>query len=158
MSSLHNRFVSVTIDNSIDEQTQEKNNEHTVKETNVCSICCENMVNSFTTTLKCCHTYHTECYTSYIAYNVINKKESINCPLCRDNILEITVTKPDVIHIVSGDHDIENQSGYDDDVNNDTQSGCISTTCCANLVAKSLMVVAVYFTIDAIWYCSNNIC
>ncbi len=160
MSTLHNRFVSITItDNSISEQQDEEQAKEIItkkKDTNVCSICYENMEDSFTTTLKCKHTYHTDCYTTYIAYNVINKKETINCPLCRNNVLKIAGNKPEIIHIITENNDIETETDIqDDEIHNEI---CISGRCCVSILSKAMIGVALYFAIDALIYCSNNIC
>ncbi len=109
MSLFHNRFITVSIDT---------NNDNRDEIDKTCTVCYSNMDDVFNTTLKCGHSYHTDCYTSYIAYNVAQKKETINCPVCRNNILEIAVNKPEVI----GNNDVENQSNYDDD--DDTQESC----------------------------------
>ena len=148
MSTVHNRFIPVDIDNTVigqqdDVQTIEL---YPKKEKNVCSVCYENMEDSFTTTLKCNHTYHTDCYTSYIAFNVMNKKETIDCPLCRSNVLKITIDKPDVIHIVAGENDIESQSLYTDTDDYETHNGC-SSNCCATFILKLIMFGAIYFVL-----------
>lgn len=162
-SSLHNRFVSITIKNNNDQEVIETKEEiietksvNESQDNNICTICYSQIEDDTKTTLKCGHTYHTECYTSYIAYNVVNKKESITCPVCRNDILEIVVNKPDVIHIIAGDNDIESQSVYNDD-DIVVQSGCYSTAqCCGNLILKLMLVGAIYCALHFTLYCTNT--
>lgn len=93
MSSTTDIVKTITVDSSCDND--------------YCSICLTDITSSDNSTLKCSHKYHTECYTSYIAYNIVHKKENIACPVCRDNILQIVIDKPQTVHIITGDNDIE---------------------------------------------------
>lgn len=145
MSLFHNRFVSVNIDT---------NNDNRDEKDKTCTVCYSNMDDAFNTTLKCGHSYHTDCYTSYIAYNVVNKKESINCPVCRNNILEITVNKPEVVHITTGDTDIESQSNYDDD---EAREGCCTpVNCCFTGLKIAMLVGSIYFITHITLLCTGS--
>lgn len=148
-STLHNRFVSVTIknnDNNDDNDIIETTSIDESPDDNICTICYSQIESNTKTTLKCGHVYHTDCYTTYIAYNIVNKKEIITCPVCRNNILEIVVDKPEVIHIIAGDGDneVENQSTYDDDR---VQSGCYMYGQYCGILALRLMIVGVIYCI-----------
>lgn len=158
-SSVHNRFVSVTIKNNDAHDIIETKSIDETPDTNTCTICYSDIDDNSKATLKCGHMYHTGCYTSYIAYNIVHKKQAITCPVCRDDILEIVVNKPEVIHIISGDeeNDIESQSIYDDD--NLVQSGCcLSAQCCGLFVLRLMMVGAVYCVLHFTIYCADNSC
>jgi Ring finger domain len=143
MTLFHNRFVSVNIDTNNDNQDEKDK---------TCTVCYSNMDDVFNTTLKCGHSYHTDCYTSYIAYNIANKKETINCPVCRNNILEITVNKPEV----SVDNDVENQSNYHDD-DDDAQEGCCTpANCCLRGLKVALLVGTIYFVSHITIFCTHS--
>jgi Ring finger domain len=144
MSLFHNRFVSVNIDS---------NNDNKDEQDKTCTVCYSNMDDVFNTTLKCGHSYHTDCYTSYIAYNVAHKKESINCPVCRNNILEITVNKPEVTRT---DNDVENQSGYDNDDDDTQQTCCTPSTLCARLLKVITIVGTIYFVSHLTIFCTHS--
>jgi Ring finger domain len=155
-SSVHNRFVSVTIKKTDEQEIIETKSIDESQDNNICTICYSQIDDDTKSTLKCGHTYHTDCYTQYIAYNIVNKKETITCPVCRNNIVEIIVNKPEVIHIITGDgdNDIESQSVYHDD--NTIQSGCyISAQCCGNLVLKLMMLGAIYCLLHFTIYCTT---
>lgn len=61
------------------------------------------------TVLQCQHKFHTHCYTTFLAHNVINKKDDIQCPMCRETILQIIIHSPTNIHLVTNvnEEDIE---------------------------------------------------
>lgn len=156
-SSLHNRFVSITVKNNDDQETIETKSIDESQDNDICTICYSHIDDDTKSTLKCGHMYHTECYTSYIAYNIINKKETITCPVCRNGILEIVVNKPEVIHIITGDgnNDSETQLTYEEEVM--MQSGCISTAqCCGNFVLKLMMLGVIYCAIYFTVYCTTS--
>lgn len=156
-SSLHNRFVSITIKNNNDKEIIETKSIDESQDNSICTICYSHIDDNTKSTLKCGHIYHTECYTTYIAYNIVNKKETITCPVCRNNILEIVVNKPEVINIITGDgdNDIESQSIDDDDTIQ--SSGCyISAQCCGMVVLRLMMIGAIYCVLHFVIYCSNS--
>lgn len=155
-SSLHNRFVSITVKNNDDQEIIETKSIDESQD-NICTICYSHIDNDTKSTLKCGHMYHTECYTTYIAYNVVNKKEIISCPVCRNNILEIVVDKPEVIHIITGDGDNDIESQSVDDDNSIELSGCyMSAQCCGMLVLRLMMVGAIYCVLHFTIYCTNS--
>lgn len=153
-SAGHSRFVSVTINNNEYQDITETKSVDESQDNNICTICYSSIEDDTKTTLKCGHVYHTECYTTYIAYNVVKKKETITCPVCRNDILEI-VNKPRFIQIITGNNDIESQSEYDD--NNIVQLGCCNTTLCCKLLIVRLMIVgAVYCVLHFVVYCGYS--
>jgi DNA-directed RNA polymerase subunit RPC12/RpoP len=84
-----------------------------------CSICLTDISNHASTTLQCEHTFHTHCYTTFLAHNIINKKEDIQCPLCRETILQIVVHSPTNIHLITNVHDDDNQEEGEDNEGNE---------------------------------------
>lgn len=52
-----------------------------------CIICLDNIIlkKQETITLKCCHTFHNECFLEYMCYNIkkIKQNKMIECPMCR---------------------------------------------------------------------------
>lgn len=72
-----------------------------VDSSNYCSICLNEVTTQASTTLECNHTFHTHCYTTFLAHNIIHKKEDIQCPLCRESILQIIVQSPTNIHLIT---------------------------------------------------------
>lgn len=152
-SSCHNRYISVNVNNNDDKEIKETKN---MDNESICTICYSQIEDDTKTTLKCGHIYHTECYTTYIAFNIVNKKETITCPVCRNNILEIVVNKPDVIHIITddGENDIESQSLYDD---NTFQFGyCMTTHCCGLFVLRLIMVGVIYCVLHFTLFCTYS--
>jgi hypothetical protein len=150
-SPLDNRFVSVNIKNNDDLEMIETN----IDDNNVCTICYSHIEDDIKTTLKCGHMYHTECYTTYIAYNVVNKKESITCPVCRNDIIEIVVNKPEVIQIITGDYDTEGSTGNEED--DIMRSGhCMSKQCCGMFILKSMMIATLYCVLHFTVYCTKS--
>lgn len=112
MSSVENISNVNETTNSDDEMIQE----------NYCTICMSDIRCDHKTTLKCNHSYHSTCYTSYIAHNVVNKKEYIECPVCRGNILHVVVQTPQVININdNNDNDTES-----DNITNDRLTSCFN--------------------------------
>lgn len=89
-----------------------------VELSNYCTVCMCEIEEQAVTTLKCLHRLHTDCYTTFLAHNVIHKKPLIECPVCRDKILRIHVETPTDIHIITynadtgdvDDADVENQT------------------------------------------------
>lgn len=80
-----------------------------------CSICMTDIDNQASTTLHCLHEFHTHCYTTYLAHNLLTKKEEIQCPLCRDIIMQIVVHSPDKIQLVAinpNSEDVEGEGNY----------------------------------------------
>ncbi len=80
---------------------------------NYCTVCMEEIEDQAYTTLKCLHRLHTNCYTTFLAHNVIHKKPLIECPVCRDEILRIRIESPTNIHIITYNPDEENQTLLD---------------------------------------------
>lgn len=147
MSLFHNRFVSVNIDT---------NNDNHDGQDKTCTVCFSNMDDNITTTLRCGHKYHTDCYTSYIAYNLVHKKETITCPICRGSILEITVNKPEALHIVAGENDIESQSSTNE-LDYETQEGCCKPgPLCTRLIKLMMMIGSIYFVTHITLYCTHS--
>lgn len=157
-STLHNRFVSVTINQNDDQDIIETKSVDETQDDNICTICYSSIEDNTKTTLKCGHMYHTDCYTTYIAYNIINKKETITCPVCRNDILEIVVSKPDVIHVFAGDadYDVESQSVNDDDDNTELSGVYMYGQCCGLLVLRLMMVGIIYLVLHFCVYCSYS--
>lgn len=81
--------------------------------------------NHASTTLQCQHTFHTHCYTTFLAHNIINKKGDIQCPLCRETILQIVVHSPTNIHLITNVHDEDNDDNEDNEDTQDTHQSHI---------------------------------
>lgn len=86
-----------------------------------CSICMTHISDHASTVLQCQHRFHTHCYTTFLAHNVINKKDDIQCPMCRDTILQIIVHSPTNIHIVTNMYGGSNQNIEDNEDNEDNE-------------------------------------
>ena len=84
----HNRRSCIhaggTIDNIINKDFPKsiKNNKDSLKCTNMCVICLNEISNQPTTQLKCLHDFCTECLMTNISHG------DTKCPLCRDSIIE----------------------------------------------------------------------
>lgn len=156
-SSIDNSFVSVTIKKNGYQEIVETKSEDETQDDNVCTICYSQILDSSKTILKCKHVYHTECYTTFIAYNVVNKKEIITCPICRSNILEIVENKPEVIHIIAGDNDIVNQSVVVDEYNTIHSGCCMSFQYCGILILRLMIICGIYYVLHYTFYCTNTI-
>ena len=91
-----------------------------------CSICMDEITTKTYTRLNCLHTFHTDCYTSFIAHNIVNKKESIKCPMCRDTIIQVIIKHANIIHIIPNSHnhsrDGDEEDNYDGDYGYDIES------------------------------------
>lgn len=140
-------FVNVTINISDDttKSVSENNNN--------CSIClCKTDCNALTT-LKCGHTYHTDCYTSFLAYNIVNNKDNIACPICRDNIIQIVVDKSNTVQITTE----ENQIQSTQHTRNNRRSFCSEFSCRilpfgAKIMMLYLLFLAIYYSV----HCSQS--
>lgn len=88
-----------------------------------CSICMTQISDHACTVLQCQHKFHTHCYTTFLAHNVINKKDDIQCPMCRDTILQIIVHSPTNIHIVTNMYGESNQSNQGNEDNEEDRHG-----------------------------------
>ncbi len=79
----------------------------------ICSICMTDIQNQASTTLHCDHQYHTHCYTTYLAHNLLNKKENISCPMCRNPIIKVTIHNSSSVDILTYTNDRDD--GDDED-------------------------------------------
>lgn len=110
-----------------------------------CSICLSDIECNASTTLNCHHCYHTECYTSYIAYNIVHKKEKILCPVCRDDIIQVIIHDTQTIEVMTNNNHL-----HDD--NNSQETNMSSSRCCNshNLILnglKTIMIMSVFFVV-----------
>ena len=156
-SLLTNSFVSVTIKNNDYQEIIATKSIDESRDDDVCTICYSQIVDSTRVTLKCGHMYHSECFTKFIAYNIINKKQTITCPICRTNILEIVTNKSDDIHIVTGGNDIINASVVVDEYNTNHSSwSCMLFPHCGILILRLMIIGAIYYVLHFTFYCTNS--
>lgn len=64
----------------------------------VCTIC-QFEIEQNKMELDCGHMYHPECYNEYFAYEIMNKKTTVNCPVCRTLLIEVVVDGGEIIPI-----------------------------------------------------------
>lgn len=83
----------------------------------VCSICMTDIQNQASTTLHCHHQYHSHCYTTYLAHNLLNKKENISCPMCRNPIIKVTIHSSSSVDILTYTDDTNDTNDTDDNEN-----------------------------------------
>lgn len=132
----------------------EKNVDDEQKEKNYCSICLSNVCNDVHTRLACKHVYHTKCYTSYIAHNIVNRKEHIECPLCRNLIIQIIIHNSETSQINNEENNQNNgdDDDFDDEIENCNEICYCITFCCVKLVLIGVIGFLVYLAI----HCSTS--
>jgi hypothetical protein len=75
----------------------------------ICSICMTDIQDQASTTLHCGHQYHTHCYSTYLAHNLLNKKENISCPMCRNPIIKVTIHSSSSVDILTYTNDVDDE-------------------------------------------------
>jgi hypothetical protein len=118
-------YANGSINVSIETQTIDNDNMRVSGKD--CTICMEPIETSVYTKLNCCHDFHTDCYTTYITHKILNNKEYIECPNCRDPILQVIVHNPTTFHIITNGNDGDGQSDDLEDHSNEWEN---STRCC----------------------------
>jgi DNA-directed RNA polymerase subunit RPC12/RpoP len=56
---------------------------------NTCPICLDYVEESNIVSLPCKHKFHFACYNEYFFKNLLDKKDNMQCPYCKDKIFEV---------------------------------------------------------------------